>query len=262
MSEAQSSRRLSADDVDVTAIGPVPDGIRESAQERVAHATRLAGRPVRDARVVIRQFTNPARVEATRVEVSLFVGAAPVRARGDGETPAVALDSAVGRVERLIVELVNRWNDRSRWLSVTDAGHWRPGDASAGRPGFVPRSPEEREVVRRKTFVVAPTTVDEAVYDMEALDHDFYLFNDADSARAAVVYRADGGYAVSAVSPDVPLPDGVAKSPAPPTLTEPAARQRLDAGGEPFVFYVDAETGHGAVLYRRYDGHYGLITEA
>jgi hypothetical protein len=30
----------------------------------------------------------------------------------------------------------------------------------------------------------------------------------------------------------------------------------------PFLFFVDAERGRGAVLYHRYDGHYGLIAPA
>ena len=33
----------------------------------------------------------------------------------------------------------------------------------------------------------------------------------------------------------------------------------LNDGDEPFVFYLDGATGRGAVVYRRYDGHYGLI---
>jgi hypothetical protein len=40
------------------------------------------------------------------------------------------------------------------------------------------------------------------------------------------------------------------------------ATQRLDDGGEPFVFFANAMTGRGNVVYRRYDGNYGLITPA
>ena len=45
---------------------------------------------------------------------------------------------------------------------------------------------------------------------------------------------------------------------------EDTFRQSLERtkGGEPFVFYLDPETGRGRVLYIRYDGHYGLITAA
>jgi hypothetical protein len=262
MSESQTPLQLSADDVEVVALGPIPDAMRDTARDRVLHATRLAGRPVRDARVVLREFTNPTRVQSGRVEVSLSVGGAPARARGDGISIEEALGRAATRLEWLIVDIVNRWNDRSRWLSTPVPGQWRRGDLPTERPEYFPRPVEEREVVRRKTFAVAPASVGEAIYDMQALDHDFYLFTDADSGRAAVVHRVENGYAVSGLPTDARLPDGVAAVPAPPTLDEAGARQRLNVGGEPFVFYIDAGTGQGAVLYRRYDGHYGLITSA
>jgi hypothetical protein len=35
---------------------------------------------------------------------------------------------------------------------------------------------------------------------------------------------------------------------------------RLNIGGERFVFFADTVTGRGTVVYRRYDGHYGLVT--
>ena len=48
----------------------------------------------------------------------------------------------------------------------------------------------------------------------------------------------------------------------PSTLTLEEAVERLNSGGEPHVFFADATNGRGNVLYRRYDGHYGLITPA
>ena len=45
-----------------------------------------------------------------------------------------------------------------------------------------------------------------------------------------------------------------------PTLSESEAKSRLDLTGEPFIFYLDAESGRGRVMYLRYDGHYGVIT--
>lgn len=34
----------------------------------------------------------------------------------------------------------------------------------------------------------------------------------------------------------------------------------LDETDAPFVFYVDAQTGRGHAVYRRYDGHYGVVS--
>ncbi|MGH3787633.1 MAG: ribosome hibernation-promoting factor, HPF/YfiA family [Pseudonocardiaceae bacterium] len=47
-------------------------------------------------------------------------------------------------------------------------------------------------IVRRKEHSAKPMTVDEALYEMELVGHDFYLFSDADSGVPSVVYRRRG----------------------------------------------------------------------
>ena len=55
---------------------------------------------------------------------------------------------------------------------------------------------EDFDVVRRKRFDVKPMSVDEAILQMNLLDHQFYFFRNADNDNIhAVVYkRAAGGY--------------------------------------------------------------------
>ncbi len=100
-----------------------------------------------------------------------------------------------------------------------------------------------------KSFAIDRATLDEAAFDMEVLDYDFFLFTDADDGRDKVVHRDADGEVHLATEP----PDG-----------DPSTRrlERLDAGGEPFVFFFDVDRGRGAVAYLRYDGHYGLIRPA
>ncbi len=47
-------------------------------------------------------------------------------------------------------------------------------------------------VVREKTHPASPMTLDQALYEMELVGHDFYLFVDKDSERPACVYRRRG----------------------------------------------------------------------
>jgi hypothetical protein len=42
-------------------------------------------------------------------------------------------------------------------------------------------------------------------------------------------------------------------------LTVAEARKQLDATGLPFLLFAEPTSGRGRVLYRRYDGHYGLV---
>ncbi|WP_020670519.1 ribosome hibernation-promoting factor, HPF/YfiA family [Amycolatopsis nigrescens] len=47
-------------------------------------------------------------------------------------------------------------------------------------------------IVREKQHAADPMTVDQALYEMELVGHDFYLFNDSDAGRPSVVYRRKG----------------------------------------------------------------------
>jgi ribosomal subunit interface protein len=73
-------------------------------------------------------------------------------------------------------------------------GAARPTEPAAGpddedRYAQPDRSPM---VVRTKTHRAGPMTLDEALSNMELVGHDFYLFQDAGSGRASVVYRRRG----------------------------------------------------------------------
>jgi hypothetical protein len=47
-----------------------------------------------------------------------------------------------------------------------------------------------------------------------------------------------------------------------PRLSAVEAAERLAEGWLPFLFYTDAATGRGGLVYRRYDGGTGLISAA
>jgi putative sigma-54 modulation protein len=53
----------------------------------------------------------------------------------------------------------------------------------------------EPRIVRTKQFQMKPMDAEEAVLQMELLDHDFYVFTSADTGDINVVYRRrDGDY--------------------------------------------------------------------
>ena len=51
---------------------------------------------------------------------------------------------------------------------------------------------ESPVVIRRKEFAATPMTVDDALYHMELIGHDFYLFQDSETGKPSVVYRRKG----------------------------------------------------------------------
>ena len=56
-------------------------------------------------------------------------------------------------------------------------------DDGAGRP----------RIVKTKAFQIKPMTPEEAILQMDLMGHDFFFFTNADTERAAVVYRRDDG---------------------------------------------------------------------
>ena len=53
----------------------------------------------------------------------------------------------------------------------------------------------EYKIERQKNIVIKPQTVDEAILQMNLLEHDFYLFENIDTGDINVVYaRKEGGY--------------------------------------------------------------------
>ena len=60
---------------------------------------------------------------------------------------------------------------------------------------------DEPRITRVTRFTVKPMTAEEAVLQMETLGHDFYLFVNAESEQAGVVYRRrDGSFGL--IEPD------------------------------------------------------------
>jgi ribosomal subunit interface protein len=55
-------------------------------------------------------------------------------------------------------------------------------------------------IARTKEHTGEPMTVDDALFQMELVGHDFYLFLDKDSGRPSVVYRRRKGYDYGVIS--------------------------------------------------------------
>ncbi len=74
-------------------------------------------------------------------------------------------------------------------------------EKSLRQDAFVGLEPEaeekEYEVIRYKTFALKPMTVDEAILQMNLLDHEFFMFKNAETGLVNVVYRREeGNYSV------------------------------------------------------------------
>lgn len=255
--------------ISISTRGPVPEKAADYAREKIAAAAAPVSDPVLFAEVKL-QESRPARDRPSVAEATLDVNGRPVRAQVAAADPFQAIDLLVdvlgGRLRRYQERQNREGRERYRTGESTD-GEWQRGNLPTSRPEFFDRPYDERELVRTKSFGAIPTTLDEAVLDLEVLGHDFHLFSDATTGTDSVVFYKGGGTSLG-----VQLPEGATGDPtdgaaaevelvAPaPTLSRTDAIERLESGNEKFVFFVEEGTGRGSVVYRRYDGHWGLIT--
>ena len=103
-----------------------------------------------------------------------------------------SVDSGVAAIERQIRRNKTRLEKRLREGSLEK-------DAVAATSTFTPVEEEpadEFKIVRSKRFSIKPMSAEEAILQMNLLDHEFFVFRnmDADDAIAVVYKRRQGGY--------------------------------------------------------------------
>ena len=129
-------------------------------------------------------------VEKNRNNVELTVHGAGTWFRASESTSDMfaSIDAAVGTIEGQIRKNKTRLARRLRQDAFA---------RTAEEPSFVADEPEEElTIVRAKKFYMRPMTREEAILQMNLLEHSFFAFRDQDNGgRFAVVYkRNDGGY--------------------------------------------------------------------
>ena len=255
-------------EVDVTTHGQLP-GAAEYARRKISELIRHTGRPVLHAHVRLSRHTDPAVKRPVVAQANLDVDGRLVRAQVDATSAREAVDLLEARLLRRLERTAENWEARRGGLPKSGPHEWRHQSEHSHRPDHYPRPAEERQVIRRKSFTMAACTVDEAALEMELLDYDFHLFTETGTGIASVLYRGGAtGYRLAqviSVSEDqlapFELPLTVSSQPA-PCITVEEAIERLGLLGLPFLFFIDAAQGRAGILYRRYDGHDGLIAPA
>ena len=131
--------------------------------------------------------------DRNQVEVTVRSGGTVYRVSESTSDMFASIDAAVSSIERQIRKNKARLEKRLR-----ENAFERTVDEQSS---FVPDGPEEEfKVVRTKKFPIRPMSVEEAILQMNLVDHTFFAFRDADADGAfAVVYRRnDGGYGLIA----------------------------------------------------------------
>lgn len=198
----------------------VRERFRKHATDKLAKIEKLDNKVIR-VDVEITAERNPRLADRReRVELTVSSRGPAIRAEAAAEDRFAALDIAFAKLESRLRRACDRRKDRHgahapiRLVDLPEgnvppelaasAGLTEPGraggaadaaDSEADGAGHL--VPVEMQgdgplVVREKFHAAIPMSIDQALFEMELVGHDFYLFTDAASGMPSVVYRRRG----------------------------------------------------------------------
>ena len=187
---------------------------RDVVESKMNRVTAIAPDAQR-AQIVLTHEGNPRQADtAKRVEITVIAGRTVVRAEASSADEFSALDMALDKLTLRLRRTRDRRKDHRRGYEnpvPVDLGAIEPETLEAevdNEPDNSPAAAVSSElgpgesvevqvgdtpiVIRRKLHIADPMSIDEALYEMELIGHDFFLFVNKETGRPSVVYRRHG----------------------------------------------------------------------
>jgi ribosomal subunit interface protein len=176
----------------------VPERFRQHVAEKLAKIEKLDPKVI-SVDVECSLERNPRLADhKERIELTIRSRGPVVRAEAAAQDSYAALDAAMTKLENRL----RRAHDRRRVhhgaktpVSVATATA-RLEEQNGAAPGSAAEAEDEGQFhedgpmyVREKVHEATPISLDQALYEMELVGHDFYLFFDAETSQPSVVYR-------------------------------------------------------------------------
>jgi putative sigma-54 modulation protein len=166
----------------------VSEQIRTYAENKLGKLEKKLPDPT-EVELELTVENNPSIAANHVAEATVWTKGPTLRAREAASDMKASIDQLVDKLERQVI----RYRDKRRRRNI---GREDGGGAVDARPE-IPDDPDELgpAIVKVKQFAVKPMTPEEAVLQLELIGHDFFVFQNADSGDANVVYRRrDGTY--------------------------------------------------------------------
>jgi ribosomal subunit interface protein len=173
----------------------VPEHFRIHVTEKLGKVERYDQKIIRADVELHHERNRRQNGSCQHIEITCRTRGPVVRSEACAEDFYKALDAASDRLERRFRQAADRRRVHHGRRTPTSLAA-----ATALGAGTVPEAPpaelDEEEIddgpgriVREKEHPAKPMSVDQALFEMELVGHDFYLFSDVDTGRPSVVYR-------------------------------------------------------------------------
>ena len=186
---------------------------RAHLESKLAKIEQLAPRAQR-VDVLVSHEPNPRQSGSSeKVELTVVDKGPVIRAEACADDAYAALDVALGRLLERLRRVRDRRKDHRNHTPLTPVdvrppAPEPPAEAEGSEDGVTETVLGDSPVlIREKVHRAQPMTVDDALYEMELVGHDFFLFVDAETAQPAVAYRRRG-WSYGVIKLDTPVVTG------------------------------------------------------
>ena len=159
----------------------VTDSMKEYIEEKIGKLKKYVGDNDDIQATVVARVKNHLQIIEVTIPLKSFI----LRSEEAQEDFYAAVDKALDKLERQIRK--NKTRLMSRQTKVVDFSF----------ESFEIEDENKEKIVKRKKVEVKPMDEEEAIIQMELLNHQFYMYKDSDTNKYAVVYkRKDGDYGI------------------------------------------------------------------
>jgi putative sigma-54 modulation protein len=171
----------------------VTEAIREYVEQKLDKAVSHFQALTTEVDVHLSVARNPRIVSSQSAEVTVYANGSVIRAEEKSENLYASIDLVADKISRKLRKFKERKSDHT--AAKTSVAVVEQPTLPVPDDNRVVELPNQ--VVRNKYFAMPALSVDEALERLELIDHDFYVFRNADTGEINVVYeRNHGGYGV------------------------------------------------------------------
>lgn len=174
----------------------ITDSIREYVHQKIEKAVSHYQNITSEVDVHLSVERNPRITSKEIAEVTIYVNGAVIRAQEGSETLYASIDLVADKIARQLRKYKERRLDQVTHAQIKTSEVVAPEPVESTLIGD--RTPElPGEVVRTKYFAMPAMTIEDALEQLQLVDHDFYMFCNAETGEINVIYeRNHGGYGV------------------------------------------------------------------
>lgn len=172
----------------------ITDAIREYVHQKIEKAANHFQSLTTEIDVHLSVARNPRINPKQTAEVTLYANGTVIRAEESSESLYASVDLVAAKIARQLRKYKEKRQAKVHATPKTGmtVAEQPVADLSSDRQPELPQA-----VVRTKYFAMSPMTVDEALEQLELVDHDFYMFLNGETGAINVIYeRNHGGYGV------------------------------------------------------------------